>query len=147
MTKGCGICGEVCQDVPDDRDWISWGGGGLHFKCIDQAKVTADLVRRKLHVFTNEVTDWVIAFDAEDAAKVCEETSGEKYDPEDSGEFVQQDDDATFTLFEEALTKPEPEPIGAEIIEQDPDGSKKTKATHRAWANARGRCFLGSSEY
>lgn len=100
-----------------------------------------------LHVFSNEVPDWVIAYDPEDAIKVWEETIGQKYDLEEyGGEFVQDADDFEFTLFEEEQTNPEPIPPNATLIEKE-EYSYKYRATCREWADARGRCFLGSAEY
>ena len=102
---------------------------------------------KQLYVFANEVTEWIIAESPEDAIKVWEQTIGEKYDIEEcGGEFIQEDDDYIFTLFQEETTNGYDFPLGAEIIEQG-DGWSKTRANNRQWADLLGRCYLGSSEY
>ena len=101
-----------------------------------------------LHLYENEGPDTVIAWSPEDAVKVWEETTGQEFiDEECGGEFYQVADSHEFTLFEEELKVPDPAPKGGQIIEKNADGSTKTKATARTWAEARGRCFLGSTEY
>lgn len=102
---------------------------------------------RRLHIFSNEVPDWVIAYDPADVVKVWEETTGEKYVPdENGGEFTQDSDFQETVMYEEDLIKPEPVPAHAVVVERG-DYWQKTRATNRAWADARGRCFLGSAEY
>jgi hypothetical protein len=103
--------------------------------------------KRQLHVFENEVPESIIAYDVEDAIKVWEETIGEKYNIEESGgEFEQVSDDRQYTLYEEETINPEPIPEGAVLVSSS-EFSYTYKATCRAWADARGRCYLGSAEY
>jgi len=100
-----------------------------------------------LHVFSNDTTDWVVAQNPEDAARVWEETVGEPYIGNDyGGDFIQLPDEDEFTLYEEETIDQPAIPEGAVLIERG-QYSFKYRATHRAWADARGRCFLGSSEY
>ena len=99
-----------------------------------------------LHVFSNDVTDWVIAYSPEDAVKVWEETTGETYDRlEGWGDFEQEADDKVSTMFE-TDTDNLPIPDKAIYVEEG-EYSRTVKATNRAWADCRGRCFLGSTEY
>jgi hypothetical protein len=100
----------------------------------------------KFHVFANDVVETMIARDEEDAVKVWEETVGEKYDFEENGKFEKLDDDEIYTLYEEKTIEPQPIPNGAIILSSD-DFSHTYRATCRAWAEARGRCYLGSTEY
>lgn len=107
----------------------------------------SEITEKQLHVFENEVPESIIAYDAEDAIKVWEETIGEKYNIEESGgEFEQVSDDKQYTLYEEETINPEPIPEGAVLVSSS-EFSYTYKATCRAWANARGRCYLGSAEY
>lgn len=102
---------------------------------------------RQLHVFENEVPESIIAYDAQDAIKVWEETIGEAYDVKHGGgEFEQVPDDVQYTLYEEEIVNPEPIPEGAVLVSSS-EYSSTYRATCRAWANARGRCYLGSAEY
>lgn len=102
---------------------------------------------KQLHVFENEVPESIIAYDAQDAIKVWEETIGDVYDIEDGGgEFKQVSDDKQYTLYEEETINHEPIPEGAVLVSRT-EFSHTYKATCRAWADARGRCYLGSAEY
>jgi hypothetical protein len=103
--------------------------------------------KKQLHVFANEVTEWVIAYSPQDAVKVWEETTGDTYFPDDSGgAFVQEPDDNELTVDEEETIQPRPVPVGGALVEGR-EHSKVYRATMRAWADARGRCFLCSTEY
>ena len=102
---------------------------------------------KQLHVFENDVPESIIAYDAEDAIRVWEETIRQKYNIEEDGdEFEQVPDDREYTLYEEETINPEPIPEGAVLVSSS-EFSYTYKATCRAWANARGRCYLGSAEY
>ena len=102
---------------------------------------------KQLHVFENEVPESIIAYGPEDAVKVWEETMGTPYNAEeDGGAFCQVPDERQYTLFEEDVLEPDPIPQGA-ILVASGEFSHTYKATCRAWADARGRCYLGSAEY
>jgi len=104
---------------------------------------------RQLHVFVNEVTDWIIAADKADAIKVWEEINGEswkEYAGENDDDWIEEPDDGKLTVYQEDLTEPIPLPAGAIIVESG-DGWQKVQATFRAWADAYGRGFLASTEY
>lgn len=107
----------------------------------------SDETEKQLHVFQNEVPESIIAYDAQDAIKVWEETVGEAYDIEDGGgEFEQVSDDKEYTLYEEVCMDVQPVPEGAVLVSSS-EYHYTYRATCRAWANARGRCYLGSAEY
>lgn len=107
----------------------------------------AENKEKQLHVFENEVPEFIIAYDAQDAIAVWEELMREKYDVEESGgEFFQIQDEKEFTLYEEEERNPEPIPDGAVLVSQG-EFSRTYRATCRAWADARSRCYLGSVEY
>lgn len=100
-----------------------------------------------LHVFANDVTDWVIAYNPEDAKAVYTESTGMPYNPEeDGGEFEQESDAKVLTIYEDKTTTPQPKPAHA-IVVQESEYHHTYTATCRAWADARGRCFLCSTEY
>jgi len=102
-----------------------------------------------LHVFENDVPEWMIAYDPQDAIKVWEETTRMEYslvNDEGGGEFIQCQDEQEFTLYEDETIDREKVPAGAVYLEQT-EFSHRLRATCRAWADARGRCYLGSSEY
>ena len=100
-----------------------------------------------LHVFWNDVPDWVVAYSPKDAIRVMEETVGDKYDVAESGVFTKIPDDHLFTLFAETgLRHADKAPENVQVISED-ENSVTRRATCRAWADCRGRCFLGSSEY
>lgn len=102
---------------------------------------------KKLHVFANDVIETIIAYDPDDAIKVWEETIGEKYILDDcGGPFSQLPDDADYTLTEEETINPDPIPVGAVLVSQEPF-QHTYRAKCRAWADALGRCYLGSTEY
>jgi hypothetical protein len=82
-----------------------------------------------LHVYANEVVEWMVAESPDDAIKVWEETTGMNYADEDGGTFEQEPDDKVIW-------------IGFE--ENDEETERKTC---REWANEKGRCYLCSSEY
>lgn len=106
---------------------------------------------KKLHVFCNGV-DSVIAYDPDDAIAVWEKTVEEKYwdyhDENEDYRFEQVPDENTYVLYEEEMinSKHQQIPNGAELLERG-EYSFTHRATCRAWADARGRCFLGSAEY
>jgi hypothetical protein len=103
---------------------------------------------KKLHVYANEVTDWVIAESPKDAIKVWEEFTGEKYIIDEyGGKFIREKDNEKLTFIEEETCLPQPCPAGGIIISTEEFQQTSVKATCRAWADARGRCFLGSTEY
>lgn len=107
------------------------------------------VIKMELHVFCNDVTDWVIAYNEADAIKVWEESYGEKwsdYAPVNEDLWTQEPDDQLFTLYEEELNHPQPQPDGGIVIESG-EYWQKTRAPLKAWIKARGRCFLGSTEY
>jgi hypothetical protein len=100
-----------------------------------------------LHVFSGDVPDWVVAHSPEDAVKVMEETVGDKYDVAESGVFTEIPDDHMFALFEDkGLPDADKAPENVQVISED-ENSFTRRATCRAWADCRGRCFLGSAEY
>lgn len=102
--------------------------------------------KKQLHIFEND-NDTIVAYSVADAVAVWEEAVGEKYIPDDcGGEFEKLDDKAEYTLYEEELIKPDPIPEGAVLVDFG-DGWTKYRASLRAWANARGRCLLGSIEF
>lgn len=96
-----------------------------------------------LHVFANEVTEWIIAKDPQDAVKIWEDTTGEKYDP-DCGEFIQEADDHEFIMVDDEEDTPVPP---SARIEQDPKGGRRIMANNRAWIDFKGRGWLASTEY
>jgi hypothetical protein len=99
-----------------------------------------------LHVFSNEVPDWVVAYDPDDAIKIWEETYGEKYDLEESGgEFIQESDDHRFTLFSE--NQDDMKGLPEDCIELAQDESFRCRMTNKEWIDIKGRGFLGSAEY
>ena len=100
----------------------------------------------ELHVFENEAGESIIARDPEDAIKVWEETVGDNYDAEEFGEFEQLADDRLYILYEEETINPSPVPVGATLVSSS-EFHHKYSATCRAWADAYGRCYLGSVEY
>jgi len=101
----------------------------------------------ELHVFANEVTDWVVASDPVDAIKVWEKSTGQEYIVDEyGGEFAPEPDENLFTLYEEETITQQIIPEGAILVEKS-QFSHTYRATFRAWADARGRCFLGSTEY
>jgi hypothetical protein len=101
----------------------------------------------QLHVFANDVTEWVVAYNHKDAVKVWEETVGETYIPDEyGGDFSMVDDEAELTIDEEETIEPRPIPAGAVLVE-NLEHSKVYRATMRAWADVRGRCYLCSTEY
>ncbi len=100
----------------------------------------------ELHVFENEAGESVIAYNPDDAIKVWEETVGDKYDTEELGRFDQVLDASLYTLYEEETVNPSPVPAGA-ILVSSGEFHHSYKATCRAWADAHGRCYLGSMDY
>ena len=81
----------------------------------------------ELHVYRNEVIDWVIASSPEDAARVWEEhTSGAPY-PEEYGTWRQLPDSDVLPMNDEV------------------EGHREM--TCAKWASLNGRSFLGSTEY
>lgn len=93
-----------------------------------------------LKVYSNNVTEWIIAYSSEDAIKVWEETVGEKYNIDDFGEFSPEDDDYEISFFNEDNNI---------LI---PTGAKKiSEMTYRAkckeWVETLGRSFFCSTEY
>jgi hypothetical protein len=102
---------------------------------------------KQLHVFANDVTEWVVAYSPEDAVKVWEETVGETYILDEyGGVFEQEPDDKELTIDEEETIKEKAAPVGGVLVESR-EYSKVYRATMRAWADARGRSFLCSTEY
>lgn len=107
----------------------------------------SDKSEKQLHVFANETTDWVVAFDPIDAIKVWEEISGDTYIADEcGGAFEQEPDDKELTITEEETINPKPAPVGSVLLESS-EFQKQYRATMRAWADARGRWFLCSTEY
>lgn len=106
----------------------------------------SDNKEKQLHVFQNEVPESMIAYDAQDAIKIWEETVGEPYDIEQGGEFEVVSDDTQYTLYEENSMDAQPVPLGANLLSSS-EYHHTYRATCRAWADARGRCYLGSAEY
>lgn len=100
--------------------------------------------KQELHAYANEVVEVVIAYSPEDAIKVMEEMGSDySVDADDDGFiFKQLRDDQEYTLYEEELINPEPVPDGAVLVD-----SCTYRAPLSAWIKARGRCFLGSTEY
>jgi hypothetical protein len=101
---------------------------------------------KPLYVFANDATDWVVAYDPNDAAQAYTESTGTPYSVEDDGEFVQCPDDAEMTIDEEATITPQPLPAGGTAVRENEEGHVY-RATLRAWADCRGRGFLCSTEY
>lgn len=79
----------------------------------------------RLHVFRNDVIDWVIAESPEDADKICFEHTGN--DEDDPHEWVALPDDQILAI-------------------NDEDGGHVEK-TCAALIAEHGRCFLASTEY
>ena len=104
-----------------------------------------DITERELYLFSNE-NETVVAFDSDDAIKVWEETLGEMYSEDEFGKFEQLPDYNNYTLYEEWFDDQPSAPDKAVLISHS-DFSRTWIATCRAWADARGRCYLGSSEY
>ena len=103
--------------------------------------------KKQLHVFANETVDWVVAYDPTDAIKVWEETVGETYIADEYGAaFEQEPDDKELTIDEEETVKEQSFPVGGVLVESR-QYSNVCRATMRAWADARGRSFLCSTEY
>jgi hypothetical protein len=75
----------------------------------------SDKTKKQLHVFENEVPESIIAYDAQDAIKVWEETVGEAYDG--GGEFEQVPDDTQYTLYEEVSMDAQPVGVGVSLSE------------------------------
>lgn len=100
----------------------------------------------ELHVFANDVTEWVIAYDELDAQVVQSELMGIPYDIEDCGEFWQCDNEDYFTLSVEDEGLDFKEPKNSEKIVH-PSGTIFYKAKFKDWINAYGRSYLGSTEY
>lgn len=98
----------------------------------------------ELHAYNNDA-DTVIAHSPDDAVKVWEETTGETYD-ESYSEFTQISDNLEYTLYEEEAINPDPIPEGAVLVARG-EYSYTYRAPVSAWIKARGRCFLGSTEY
>ena len=103
---------------------------------------------QELHAYANEVVEVVIAYSPEDAIKVMEEMGADySVDGDDDGFiFKKLRDDQEYTLYEEELINPEPVPEGAVLVERG-EYSHTYRAPLSAWIKARGRCFLGSTEY
>ena len=105
------------------------------------AKILKEITqKRKLHVYANDVTEWVIAYSPEDAIKVWEELVGETHDLENFGEFYQEDDEKKITFFNEDENTEIPK--NAEKISE-----LSYRATFREWADTLGRSFFCSTEY
>ena len=100
----------------------------------------------ELHVFANDVTEWVIAESIEDAQKVQEELMGLPYDIEDCGEFSQCDDEKYFTLNCEDEYFDFAKPENAEKVIHK-SGQVCYRAKFKDWIAAYGRSYLGSTEY
>jgi hypothetical protein len=103
---------------------------------------------KQLHVFSDNVINWVVAYDPEDAMKAYEETTGQPWKEfeDDDNEFTQEPDETELTIIEEEMNIPEPIPTGAVLVKKE--GYQQTyQATCRAWADARGRGLLCSTEY
>lgn len=106
---------------------------------------------RQLHVFSNEVTEYIVAYDEQDAGKVWEETTGENLadyiKSEGEGmEFTRCPDDGRLAIKCEDVLKDDHKPAGAEVIESGDDW-ETLRATMRAWADVTGRGYLCSTEY
>lgn len=106
---------------------------------------------RQLHVFCNDVIEWVVAYDREDAIKVWEETTGEKRsdyvsDNDEGMLFEPCSDDGMLRICYEDELKSDHMPADAQIEDRG-DGYQHIKATMRAWADANGRGFLCTTEY
>jgi hypothetical protein len=80
-----------------------------------------------LHVYSNDVTEWIIAYSPEDAIKVWEEDVGYEYEL-DNGIFVLESDDKELS------------------IHNVDEGGSETY-TMREWAEKMGRSYLCSTEY
>ncbi len=92
-----------------------------------------------LSVYSNDVTDWVIAYSREDAVKVWEQTAGESYNIEDCGEFVKEEDNKNITFFDEDSNTTIP--VNATRV-----SDRMFRATCREWADTLGRSFFCSTE-
>jgi hypothetical protein len=101
---------------------------------------------KKLHVFANDVVDWVVAESPEDADLIMKEYYGGDYEPEEYGEFIQLKDDEEITILEEDTLISPQLPDKCTIIEKT-EWTRRVKATARAWADCEGRGFLCSTEY
>lgn len=82
---------------------------------------------RPLHVFRNDVIDWVIAFDTADANAVLVEHACDSADDPIDIEWRQLPDDSELSI-------------------RDDFGELVTK-TCAEWVASKGRCFLASTEF
>jgi hypothetical protein len=82
----------------------------------------------ELHVFKNDVTEWVVAASPEDATQVLLELGTSLSLEELDTDWVLLPDDATLPM------------------NNDDDDERETK-TCGEWASSHGRGLLGSSEY
>lgn len=123
--------------------FVNWREIAEKIKKLEKLNIKKD---KQLHVFNNGVIDVVIAYDPDDAIKVWEEYTGDKYDLDENEEFEKVPDESLFTLHEDETIDPDLIPDGAILVEKSAF-YHTYKATCHAWADARGRCFLGSTEY
>lgn len=79
----------------------------------------------ELHVYRNDVIDWVIAKDPTDADAVYREHAGAP--PDDPFDWIKLPDDRQLWV-------------------RDDDGGREVK-TCAEWATDLGRCFLASTEF
>ena len=81
-----------------------------------------------LHVFRNDVIDWVIATDPADATRVWEEHSGDTYDADIYAEWLRLPDEDTLEI-------------------DDGEGGARVEKTCAELVAKHGRGFLASTEY
>jgi hypothetical protein len=130
-----------------------WKDDGIKVLSLAQAKQLADWILElmpKLHVFSNDQTDFVIAYDEEDALKVDRANSGCSREDICAGEenpFSQEPDDQILAIVfqddDELLPNILPQSAKVEVL----DKTHRVSATNRAWADLYGRHWLCSTEY
>lgn len=109
---------------------------------------------RKLSVYANDVTDWFVAYDEQDAKELCIK----HYESVDDGEheFTRVPDDKVLACDtgETEPWRPPPEHSGlsSEMFEQPAHQPKRTvpvivRKTAAEWAATSPRGFLMSTEY
>jgi len=92
-------------------------------------------------------SDWVIAYSAEDAAKVWEEVTGDTWSSEDDGETWEPDNRLIHTIFfDEESDRNEYAPTGAELGKKE-NGPYYAKATQQQWIEKSGRGWFCSENF
>jgi hypothetical protein len=81
-----------------------------------------------LHVYCNDVTDWVISESAEEAEEMAIKELGYEPDDDEYLNFTQEPDDKVLSIWDE-------------------DGDIKDAKTCAEWCKSYGKGFLCSTEY